>query len=296
MATHVTLRQLRAFVAVLETGSFSEASKTLYVTQAALSGLVKELESQVGIRLLDRSTRRISTTVIGEIFAPMARRVLADFDEALASLTSFKELRRGVVRVAAPEPLSCTLLPGLIAKYSADHPEIEVRFEDVPIEQVFAGLNNGDYEIGLGPGGAMVGDTIDAHLLWSEPLAAALRLDDPLAQGETVSWKAIRNHSLINYMPNLSTNVLSHVPLRHRPATVVQVHRVNTALAMLKVREGVAICPLLAEDLVRGFGLRLLPLAQPAVSWKISLFARRRQSLSPAAQSFVDFARHFDRT
>ena len=140
MSMHVTLRQLRAFVAVLETGSFSEASKAMHLSQAALSGLVKELENRVGVRLLDRSTRSVSPTVVGDAFEPMARRVLADLDEALDSLTNLKELRRGLVRVAAPEPLSCTVLPELIARYNLQHPDVDVRFDDVPIEQVVAGL------------------------------------------------------------------------------------------------------------------------------------------------------------
>ena len=136
MAMDVTLRQLRAYVAVLESASFSEAAKTMHLSQAALSGLIKELESRVGVRLLDRTTRKVSASAVGETFAPMARRVLSNLDEALDNLTNLKELRRGLVRVAAPETLSCTLLPELIAGYNNSHPGVDVRFDDVPIQEV----------------------------------------------------------------------------------------------------------------------------------------------------------------
>lgn len=293
---NVTLRQLRAFVAVTETSSFSEASRSMHLSQAALSGLVKELEERVGVRLLDRSTRSVSPSVVGEAFEPMARRVLVDLDEALARLTDLKELRRGLVRVAAPEPLSCSLMPALITMYNDSHPGVEVRFDDVPIEEVLTGLHNGSTDIGFGTSGVVVDDPVEAHVLWAEPLGAALRSDDPLADGESVAWKDIRDRPLINYMANLATNVLSHVAPPHHPRNVVQVHRVNTALAMLMVKEGVVICPLMAESLVRGFGLKLLPLKQPAVSWKISAFARQRPSPSPAVQSFLDFTLNFSET
>lgn len=295
MSMHVTLRQLRAFVAVLETGSFSEASKAMHLSQAALSGLVKELENRVGVRLLDRSTRSVSPTVVGDAFEPMARRVLADLDEALDSLSNLKELRRGLVRVAAPEPLSCTVLPELIARYKQQHPDVDVRFDDVPIEQVVAGLHNGNTDIGFGPASVAVDDAAEAHALWSEPLWVALRPDDPLAAGDAVAWKDLRERALVNYMPNLAANVLSQVAARHHPRTIVPVHRVNTALAMLRVREGVVVCPHMAHTLVAGFGLRFLPLKQPAVGWRIALFARRRPSLSPAVQSFLDFTLAFAR-
>jgi DNA-binding transcriptional LysR family regulator len=90
MAMDVTLRQLRAYVAVLEAASFSEAAKAMHLSQAALSGLIKELESRVGVRLLDRTTRKVSASVVGETFAPMARRVLSSLDEALDNLTNLK--------------------------------------------------------------------------------------------------------------------------------------------------------------------------------------------------------------
>jgi len=86
---------------------------------------------------------------------------------------------------------------------------------------------------------------------------------------------------------------LSHVPPRHHPKELVPVHRVNTALSMLRVRHGAVICPSMAEPLVRGFGLTFLPLLQPAVKWKIAMFVTHSASLSPAVESFRDFTLDF---
>jgi DNA-binding transcriptional LysR family regulator len=293
MAMDVTLRQLRAYVAVLETASFSEAAKTMHLSQAALSGLIKELESRVGVRLLDRSTRSVSRSAVGAAFEPMARRVLASLDEALESLTNLKELRRGLVRVAAPEPLSCTLLPELIATYNDNHPGVEVRFDDVPIQEVLAGLHNGNTDIGFGPAGVADDDAVEIHTICADPLWVALRTDDALARSGAVSWKDLRERPLLNYMPNIALNVLSHVPPRHHPKKLLPVHRVNTALSMLRVRQGAVICPSMAAPLVQGFGLKFLPLKQPTVKWRIAAFARRQTSLSPAVESFLNFTLKF---
>jgi len=289
MAMDVTLRQLRAFVAVLEASSFSEAARTMHLSQAALSGLIKELENRVGVRLLDRSTRSVSASVVGEAFEPLARRVLANLDEALESLTNLKELRRGLVRVAAPETLSCTMLPELIASYCGSHPGVDVRFDDVPIQQVLTGLQDGSTDIGFGPAGVMTDKSVEVHMICADPLWVALRPDDALTRGECVSWKDMRDRPLINYMPNITINVLSNVPPRHHPKEVVPVNRVNTALSMLRVRPGAVICPSMAEPLVRGFGLKFLPLKHPTVRWKIAAFAQPRTSLSPAVESFLNF-------
>ncbi len=289
MTPEVTLRQLRAFVAVLECGSFSEAAETMHLSQAALSGLVKELESRLGVRLLDRNTRSVGPSVVGVAFEPMVRRLLVNLEEALESVTNLKELRRGLVRVAAPETLSCTLLPELIAGYGERHPGVDVRFDDVPIEQVLAGLHSGSADIGFGPAGVMTDESIEVHMIRVDPLWIAIRSDDPLAAGDSVSWKDLRERPLFNYMPNLSLNVLGNVPRRHHPKDIVPVHRVNTALSFLKVRPGCVICPSMARSLVEGFGLAFRPLRQPTVTWRIAIFARRRSSLSPAVESFLDF-------
>jgi DNA-binding transcriptional LysR family regulator len=293
MAMDVTLRQLRAYIAVLEAASFSEAAKAMHLSQAALSGLIKELENRVGVRLLDRTTRRVSASVVGEAFEPMVRRLLSNLDEALESVTNLKELRRGLVRVAAPETLSCTLLPELIAKYNSHHPGVDVRFDDVPIQQVLAGLEDGSTDIGFGPAGVIADEPVEVHTICADPLWVALRPDDPLTKGESVSWKALRDRPLINYMPNIEINVLSNVPPRYHPPELVPVHRVNTALSMLRVRQGAVICPSMASPLVHGFGLVFLPLRQPTVKWKIALFARRSSSLSPAVESFLNFTLDF---
>jgi DNA-binding transcriptional LysR family regulator len=293
MAMDVTLRQLRAYLAVVDSASFSEAARTMHLSQAALSGLIKELESRVGVRLLDRTTRKVAASGVGETFAPMARRVIANLDEALESLTNLKELRRGLVRVAAPETLSCTLLPELIAAYNGSHPGVDIRFDDVPIQEVLAGLQHGSTDIGFGPAGVVPDQSVDAHVICADPLWVALREDDALAKHKTVNWKDLGERPLLNYMPNIAINVLSQVPPRHHPKEMVPVHRVNTALSMLRVRQGAVICPSMAEPLVRGFGLAFVPLTQPIVKWKIAMFVRNTASLSPAVESFRDFTLDF---
>ena len=137
----------------------------------------------LGVELVRREQleRQIAERLrIGE---GMVRRMLANLDEALESVTSLKELRRGLVRVAAPETLSCTLLPELIAKYNGCHPGVDVRFDDVPIQQVLAGMQNGSTDIGFGPAGVMAGvmadESVEAHLICADPLWVALRPDDP---------------------------------------------------------------------------------------------------------------------
>src|SRR5690554_410017 len=95
MKVDITIRQLQAFIAVLERGSFSEAAQSMHLSQAALSGLVKELESRLGVRLFNRSTRRVEVSEVGASFEPQVRRALAALEEAVESVVNLRELHRG---------------------------------------------------------------------------------------------------------------------------------------------------------------------------------------------------------
>ena len=112
---NITLRQLRAFIAVARSGSFTLAAESLFITQSALSGLIKELEQSLGVRLFDRSTRRIQLSDIGRGIYPLIDKILADLDGVLDEVANLKALKKGVVRVAAPQLMACTLLPEVIA-------------------------------------------------------------------------------------------------------------------------------------------------------------------------------------
>ena len=127
---NITLRQLRAFIAVARSGSFTLAAESLFITQSALSGLIKELEQSVGVRLFDRSTRRIQLSEIGRGIYPLIDKILADLDGVLDEVANLKALKKGVVRVAAPQLMACTLLPEVIAAYRAEHPQVDIRLID----------------------------------------------------------------------------------------------------------------------------------------------------------------------
>ena len=109
----ITLRQLRAFVAVAEAGQFTLAADRLCVTQSALSMLVKELERVLGVRLFDRHTRSVRLTSSGEAFLERGRRVLQELDEALQATRDLTTFSLGHVSLACATVLAA--LPRLAA-------------------------------------------------------------------------------------------------------------------------------------------------------------------------------------
>ena len=112
---NLTLRQLRAFVLVARSGSFTRAAKSMHLTQSALSQLIRELEGALNTRLVDRTTRSVSLTVPGKEFVASAQRILDDLEQAIGNVDKLVAKQRGRVVIASPVVLASNLLPPIVA-------------------------------------------------------------------------------------------------------------------------------------------------------------------------------------
>lgn len=288
---NITLRQLRAFLAVARTGSFTLAAESLFVTQSALSGLIKELESSLGVRLFDRSTRRIQLSDVGRGIYPLIDKILLDLDEVIDEVSNLKALKKGLVRVAAPQLMACTLLPEVIARFRVAFPHVDIRLVDCAVESVTSRVFSGEVDLGLGPERDPNSD-IEATLLFELPFHAVFPPGHALAARSSVRWADLVDHPLITlqgqFTERLSLDL--HTALRQQDLDpTMTVTFMSTALSMVASGLGVTICIPYAESLVRQHGLEMRPLQAPEVRRSFHVFTRAGRSLSPAAEQFRVF-------
>jgi DNA-binding transcriptional LysR family regulator len=286
-----TLRQMRAFIAVAKTGNFTLAAQYLHVTQSALSGLIKELEQTLGARVIDRSTRRIALTEMGNELYPLFSQMIDDLDRALANVAEHTQLRKGIVRVAAPQLMACTLLPQAIAAWRARHPEVKVSLADSAVENVAARVLSGEVDCGIGPERDETPE-LDAHPLFEMAFEAVLPPGHPLESRERLSWGELAFHPFISLHGQFTERLLADMGEAPRAATLKPEHEVafmTTALAMVAAGLGVTVCMPYASTLVRRHGLLTRPLLDPVLTRRFFIYTRRQRSLSPAAEAFVGF-------
>ena len=288
---NVTLRQLRGFLALARTGSFTVAAESLYITQSALSGLIKELEQSMGTRLVDRSTRRVYLTEAGQRLFPMLESAMGDLDDVLQRAIDPQTLQSGLVRVAASQLLASTLMPQLIAEYQARYPASRVRLVDTPVENVMARVFAGEVELGIGPERDPNSD-ITSSRLFDGPFMAVFPADHPLARHKRLRWSHLAPYPVITlqgqFTERLQQDLRAADPqLSFTPAT--EVAYMATALSMVKAGLGVALCIPYAASLIDLYDLKMSTLGGPEVRRSFEVFTRRGRSLSPAAQSFLDF-------
>lgn len=292
---NVSLRQLRAFIAVARTGSFTYAADSLHVTQSALSGLIKELELVLGVRLIDRSTRKIQLSDVGRGVYPLIDKIIQDLDSVLDDIGGLKSLKTGVVRIAAPQLMSCTLLPEVIAAYRIVHPAIQIRLVDCVVESVLPRVFSSEVDFGIGPE-RDPSPEITARTLFEMPFMAVFPQGHPLGKLKRIRWADAVEYPIIalqgQFTERLSVDL--HVTLPHltlNPSN--EVTFMTTALSMVSANQGIAACLPYARSLALPYRLQMRLLHDPEVTRKFFVFTRNGRSLSPAAESFIDFLFHF---
>jgi DNA-binding transcriptional LysR family regulator len=291
----LTLKQLRAFIAVAEAGSFTDAAKRSYVTQSGLSLMVKELETELGVRLFDRSTRKIKLSVAGADFYPLAVKVLQDLDNAVNSNLQLQDKLRGAIRIACTPLYASSLLPRALTEYKKRFPAIQVRLLDSLNEEALLRVSSGEADFAIAPQREPAAEILEEPL-FRDRFEMVCPTDHPLAKRRRVSWQEVLSCPFISltrdYTKRLQADLIAHSSeLKVNPS--YEVSFLTTALGLVNCGHGVTALPSTALPMISPLGLVTVRVDEPVVFRQVSFYAIRNQSLSPAAASFREFLKDF---
>lgn len=286
---NVSLKQVRAFVAVARSRSFAEAAAQIHLSQPALSIAIKTLEQAVGGQLLTRTTRAFALTPEGENFYPTAQRLLSDWDGALEDLNNQFALRTGRITIAAMPSFAGNLLPKGLAVFKAAHPNIRVALHDVIAEEVVRMVRHGIAEIGVSfyPGAE---DDLTFTPLFEDRFVAVLASDHPLAAAAEVDIASLIAEDLItlqapSQVRQLIADMLAEQQLPFSPA--FEAHQLVTIGRMVANRLGVSIVPALCEQQMQEVGACCRPIRDAGLTRQVGILSRRRYPLSAASQALM---------
>lgn len=283
---NITLRQIRAFLAIAEYGRFNLAANHMGLTQSAVSVLIRELETELGVRLFDRHTRMVSLSGFGEEFLPQARKIVEDLDIAARGIRDSATLKRGQVTVAAAIVLAATSVPPLLARFSDLHPGITVQLRDMPEERIRWALKRNEVDIAIG---TLVDE--DPEILTTpvarDRLMVMCAPDHRFAKMAQVRWVDLIGEKLIVLAPeNPLRDIVERTITGFQPGfrAAYEVRFSTTAISMISAGMGVSVLPENARQLAPDVRLRAVDLVEPEVTRQISIMQHRRRSLSPAAE------------
>lgn len=266
------LRHLRYFVAVAEELNFRRAAERLHVTRPALSKQIKDLESETGLRLLERDTVSVSLTDAGAVFLAEARSILADVTRAVELAREAQDGRRGQLRIGSVGQIASGFLPGALKAFGEEFPGVEVKFvEMTPVEQL-AALARGEIHVGFAYGREANGiPGISSLLLVTSLFGLSLSKLHPMARRTSIRPAEVRSSTFLTLGDdNTSTHrreirrIFEEEGIK--PRTLRQVPSFESLLTLVSADQGLTLLPEVL-DLRQSHGIVTVPLqlekAQP---------------------------------
>lgn len=286
----VTIRQLHCFVAVARSGSFAEAGSLLHLSQPALSIAIKNLEQEIGGKLLLRSTRSVALTPEGVRFYPVVQRLLRDWDRSLEDVRNLFSLRRGKLDIAAVPTFASSLLPAVLAEYHGLYPDINISVHDVITENVVAMVRESRVELGVtfDPGEA---DDLNFSPLFRDRFVAVLPAGHELLERKSLKWRELKNYPYLALQRPSSIRLLIDVTLLKHDISLLpafEAHQLASIGRMVTAGLGISVVPALSRSQMEEMGAICRPLSGPVITRELGVITRKRQPLSAAAQAMLE--------
>lgn len=284
---------LQAFVAIAEYGAFHKAANALSITQAGLSRRLKNLESQLGVVLIERTTRSWRLSPVGAGFLPRAQRLVTDLNNAFHEIRDASRLDNTEVSIACVSSVAYHLLPEIVLRYSKRYPRNRVRIFDAAAHEVTDAVISSRYEIGITVA-AGVQRGVDAIALLRDPFVLMCRDDHRLAGRKEIHWRDLRNEALILINHSTASGLLfkqSLSNLKVVPPRLFEVQHPNAALGLVGAGVGAAILPqlILARDTYPR--IRRIRLVGPLVRREIALIHPHNAELTQGAKNLSAIVR-----
>ena len=286
-------QNLRAFLLVAESRSFSQAAKRLHLTQPAVSKRIAQLEAQLNVSLFDRIGRRISTTEAGEALLPHARAVHLELQAAQQSVRALAGEVRGRRRLATSHHIGLHRLPPLLRFFSKAFPAVQLDIDFMDSEQAYELTLQGEVELAVVTLAPSPIANIVTRPIWLDPLDFMVQQDTQLTRKKALGLQELSQHPAI--LPGLNTYtgqiVKSLFEQRRLPIQIaITTNYLETIRMMASVGLGWTVLPRSMRDP----SLATLPIRDARIERTLGAIHHEGRSLSRAAQAFIEALESFE--
>jgi len=291
------IRQLRAFIAIAELGTFTAGALRVHVTQAAISMQIRQLENELGARLFIRAPRRVMLTEAGEQLLQRARHILREHDAAIEEMAELAGAERGRLRIGSASAMVTTdVLPKLLKEVRRKHARAEITVASGTSEALAQQILSGEIDV------AFVSLPVEARginteRLTQDQLVAVASPRHRLAKQKTISAYTLAGEKLI--LGERGGNTRRLIDLFFAQAGVslhvsMELSRQAAIRRMVEEDMGVGIVPLqtVQDEVERGRLIRWW-IEGAQINWEMGLARLAGGYESPIAQTFVKLSRDY---
>ncbi|MEM1113117.1 MAG: LysR family transcriptional regulator [Pseudomonadota bacterium] len=279
-------QNLRAFIKVAETASFSHAAQELHLTQPAVSKRVALLEEELGAQLFDRIGRKVGLTEAGRALLPHARAVEQQLADAAQSVRDLAGDVAGNLRLATSHHIGLHRLPPVLSRFSRDYPAVHLDIDFMDSEQAYDQILQGKAELAVVTLAPDQEPSIIAREIWRDPLDILVAKDHDMAKRKTVTLDLLADHAAI--LPGLNTYTGQIVKrLFDQRGLTLQVSMVTNYLETIRMMASVGLGWTVLPSSMRDSSLAAVALEGLTMERTLGCIHHRGRSLSRAAQAFT---------
>ncbi len=287
---------LQYFIAVARHKSFSKAAAASHVSQSVISKLVKDLEQELGVTLLQRNPKKVTLTDAGSIFLIEADKVVTLFNNLTNSFGDKCRLPKGKVSIGLPLMTEAVASAQLLGEFRKKYPEIETELTEYGSKKIELAIHDGLLDIGIICRLPSNPEIYDSFPFSQEPLKVVVHPSHALAQRKEVSISALAQESFILSSSDFSLHDEIIKKCNHagfHPRIVLETAQRELMVQTVAVNLGIAlipqnICERLSQELVRS-----IPLVNPEIVHSMSVIWKKGRSLSYPAKLFLEFAQTY---
>lgn len=285
-------RQLEYFLAVSKLNSFTLAANTLFVTQPTITTAIRSLEEELGIKLFDRSQKRIILTPEGEVFLKHVQHVMANVSTALSEMNDLKVLGRGFVRVVVSPILMASFFPTAYHSFKNEFPSLEIQIREESFRTAQKLLENDEVDFALIPTPRNT-PAIDLTQLFSTKLMIYANKDNPRLSGNAFKITKLQDEPLVTCAEDSFVQEIiidECAKLGFKPKLLYSSNHLASLFGLAASNVGSVVLP--EQEYYLPNQITALPLLPP-IQIDFCLVNKKNRYLSNAAQSFLNFIKQY---
>jgi DNA-binding transcriptional LysR family regulator len=284
------IRHLTYFIEVAKYKSFTEASKSLHLSQSTLSKVVKSLEEELNVELIDRSAKKIELTDAGEIVLAEGEIIMESINDLSIHLYDLMNLKKGKIKIGIPPIIGFLFFPKIIKGFNNLYPDIKINIFEDDSNSVKQDVRDGILDFGV----VMLPvdeKEFDVTPFVYEELSLFVHTTHPLAQREKVELSELKDENFILFNQELIYNLIIQECLQagFRPKIAYEISEWGFISEMIGENIGISICPKPIAKKMNQDVIKVVSIENPSVPWHLGFISKKRKHASPAVREFIQY-------
>lgn len=285
------IQHLKYFVEVAKQKSFTKASQVLLVSQPSLSKMVKNLEDELKVTLLDRSERKIELTDAGVILYEQALKVLQSVEDVYSSIHELVQVKKGTVKLGLMPTTGALLFPTILTGFKKDYPQIDIQMVEYSAKQLMLRVGQGDVDLGITvlPVNSDLFETIP---LLSEELVVIVDSEHWLVERKSIRLSDLKNESFILFTEDYVLHDLviqACMQAGFEPNVAYKSSLWDIVGEMVGTQFGISLIPRSMVERFHNRNIQAISIHDPTIDWELVLIYKKNKYLSFATREFIKY-------